>query len=143
MCRRGSGRRRKPRIPMMTRRARGGSGASREERKPNSPFLAPPGKDLSQFLRRNNFQLRIRAVLRLLVGAPAAELRGVAEAVSLHMVIRNFNYQFRTQRFPGKIFALTPSALATRHALDSFFRHVLCPMLPRVSLESILTIRIK
>ena len=49
---------------------------------------------------RNNFQLVVSAIGRLFVGTPSAELRGMAEAVALHVVVGDFDHQFRPQRLP-------------------------------------------
>src|SRR5438067_11382307 len=96
--------------------------------------LAAGRKNCRQFLRRNYFELGIRAISRLLVGAPSAKLRSVAKSASLHMVIGDFDNQFRSQRFPRQVLTLTPAALATRHATRRFraclFR--ICPALPRM-----------
>src|SRR5262249_22360475 len=61
----------------------------------------------------------IRAIARLLVLPPPAKLSGMAEAVSLHVIVGDLYHQFRTQRFPRQIFALTPAALPPGHAFDS------------------------
>ncbi len=63
--------------------------------------LPSASEDRRQFFRRNDFELFVGAVLRFLVGAPSAKLRGMTESVALHMIIRNFDHQLRTQRLPG------------------------------------------
>src|SRR4029453_14738666 len=77
-------------------------------------------------------ELGIRAVARLLVGAPAAKLRCVTEAAALHVIVGDFDDQFGTQRLPRQIFALAPPALAARHAPLGFTAR-LRPIFPRVS----------
>jgi hypothetical protein len=47
------------------------------------------GEDGRQFLRRHDFQLRVRAIARLFVGTPPAELRDVTKAVPLHVIVCN------------------------------------------------------
>src|ERR1700677_4314153 len=53
------------------------------------------GEDLHQLLRWNHFELGIRTVARLLVRAPSAKLRHVAEAAALHVLVRHFDNQLR------------------------------------------------
>src|SRR5258706_9835654 len=82
--------------------------------------LPTRGENRCQFLRRNDFELGVRAVAGLLVGSPSAELRRMTEAASLHVVVSDFHHQFGAHPFPRSVFALTPAALTARHALDSF-----------------------
>jgi hypothetical protein len=58
--------------------------------------LAASGENRGQFMRRNNFELGISAVARLLVVAPSSEMRHVPEAGALHMLVRDFDNQFGT-----------------------------------------------
>src|SRR5438045_6427117 len=99
-----SGRHKRLPIPMTTPPGNGANGARRRRRRGKSnnvvPELAPVGKNLRQFLWGNNLQLRIGTVGRLLVKSPSAKLSGMAEAVSLHVVVSNFHNQLRTQWFP-------------------------------------------
>jgi hypothetical protein len=53
---------------------------------------AATGEDFHQFLGRDNFQLGIGAIARFLVGTPAAKLRHVAEAGSLHVLVGYFDH---------------------------------------------------
>ena len=48
---------------------------------------AASAKICGQLVRRHDLELLVRAVARALVGAPAAELRRVTEAVALHVVV--------------------------------------------------------
>ena len=59
------------------------------------------GENRGQFLRWNHFELGVCAIARLFVASPSAELRDVAEAAALHVIVGDFNYQFGTYRFPG------------------------------------------
>jgi hypothetical protein len=73
----------------------------KELRLQNSPpevdgRLAGAAENCHQLLRRYYFQLRVGAVLRMLVGAPSAKLRHVAEAIALHMLVSHFDNQFRS-----------------------------------------------
>ena len=54
------------------------------------------GENHRQLFGRNDFELGIRAVARLLVRAPPAKLRCVTEAVALHVVVSDFDDQFGT-----------------------------------------------
>ena len=82
--------------------------------------LAAGGEYLCQLLRRNHFELSIRAVARLLVGAPPAKLRHVTEARALHVLVGDFDHQLGPQRLPRQILALAPAALAAGHAMPGF-----------------------
>ena len=86
----------------------------------------------------NDFELVIRAVAWLLVRAPPAKLRCVTEAAALHVVVSDFDYQFRTQRLPRQVLASAPAALAPGHALPGFA--ALRPFFPRVSGERVLAV---
>src|SRR5579864_4783091 len=59
---------------------------------------AAPSKNLHQLLRRNNFELSVSAVTRLLVGAPPAKLRHVTEPGPLHVLVSDFHHKFGPQR---------------------------------------------
>src|SRR5579863_9133212 len=105
----------------------------------NSPTL---WEDRCQLLWRDDLQLIIGTVRRLLIRAPSAELRGVTKPVPLHVVVGHFDDQFRTQWFPRQILALTPAALAARHPLGllALGTFAFCPCLPWVGCQSILSI---
>src|SRR5882724_10480962 len=91
-------------------------------------------KNRCQLVRRNHFELRIRAVARLLVRAPSAKMRHVPEASALHVLISDFHHQLGPQRLPRQVLALAPAALATRHAMSAFpvCGFMLGPLLPRM-----------
>src|SRR2546423_9851777 len=73
------------------------------------PALLSPGReDLTQLLRRDYLELLVRAIPRLLVRAPATELRGVTEAIALHVLVRNLQHHLRTNWLPRKILAAAP-----------------------------------
>src|SRR5262249_39213204 len=55
-------------------------------------------------------ELRVAALARGLVAAPAAELRGVAEARALHVVVADLDHELRAQRLPREVLALAPAA---------------------------------
>ncbi len=66
----------------------------------------------------------------------------MTKTAALHVIVSDFDDQLGPQRFPGKIFALAPAALAAWHPLSGFSRCriVLGPLLPGVMGESILSI---
>src|SRR5215471_14006000 len=88
-------------------------------------------------MRRDDLELRIRTVAGLLVGAPSSKLSRVAESVPLHVVVSNLDNEFRPERLPGQILALTPAAQATRHTHGVLFRIRPGPILPGMVAQSI------
>src|SRR6187551_1026799 len=113
MCRRRCARPRKPPTRMTIPRENGeGSPVSA-----STDLRAIFSEDRRQFQRRDDFKLGIRAILRLLIGTPPAELREMPESPALHVFIRDFNNQFRPQRFPRQILTLAPAALAAGHSM--------------------------
>src|SRR5882757_9665796 len=142
MFRKSCGRRSRLPTPMTIQRESGGSGAGRGSQN-SGCSLSAVGENCCQFLRWNDLQLSVGTVTGLLVGPPAAKLRGMAKAVSLHVVVCYFDHQLRTQRLPGEILPLTPSALPARHALHALVGHRFRPMPPRVSCEGIFAIRLE
>ena len=53
----------------------------------------------------NDLELLVGAVLGCLVGAPAAEVREVPEAVALHVLIGDLDHKLDAQRLPAQVFA--------------------------------------
>jgi hypothetical protein len=98
-----------------------------------------------QLLWRNYFELGISTVAGLFVGSPPAELRRMAETVSLHVIVCDFDHQLGSQWFPRQVLALTPAALATRHATDTLIAGIsmLGPRLPRMTGERVFTVRLE
>src|SRR5580704_12970159 len=137
------GRRRKLRILMMIRRGNSASDGGKRNRPDD--LLEVARENCGEFLRRNYLKLGIRAIGWLFVGPPAAEVRHVTKAASLHMFVSDFHNQLGPQGFPRQVFALAPAALAARHAMAGFtacgFRAG--PTLPRVINERILSIGIE
>jgi hypothetical protein len=70
-----------------------------------------------QLVRWNDFKLRVGAIARLLVGTPLPELRHMTESRALHMLVCNLDYQFGSERLPGQILAVTPTALTSGHPM--------------------------
>ena len=74
-------------------------------------ILPTTSKDGGELLRWNNLELVVRAVARFLIGAPSSKLCRMPKAVTLHMVVRNFDNELGAQRLPGKILTLAPATL--------------------------------
>ena len=100
------GRRRSRSIPTTTPR--------RLERR--QPERAGRAEDLLELVRRRDLELIVAAVRRRLVGPPALEDGGVAEAVALHVVVLHLAHALDAQRLPRQILAGAPAALAAGHA---------------------------
>src|SRR5438128_1207604 len=103
-------------------------------------WLAPPGEDRRQLVRRDDLELVEGAVARLLVGTPPAELRRVTEPAALHVVVGDLDHQLRPQRLPGKIFPLAPAAHRSGHPPRAGAGLVSAPLFPGVFLERALAI---
>src|SRR6185369_7210589 len=93
-------------------------------------------EDLLQFVRLRDFELIVAAVLRLLVGPPAQEDRGMSEAIALHVVVLYFADTLDPQRLPRQILARTPATLAAGHAAG--LGSGASPLAPRVIIHRIL-----
>src|SRR5437763_15222314 len=78
--------------------------------------LAAASENFHQLLRRHDFELRIRAVARLLIAAPSSEVRHVAKTRALHVLVGDSDDQLGPQRSPRQVPASAPAALAARHA---------------------------
>ena len=83
---------------------------------PRAYCSAVRAEHLLELVRRRDLELRVVAVDRALVGAPALENGGVTEAVALHVVVFHFADPLDPQRLPRQILAGAPAALAARHA---------------------------
>src|SRR4030095_7134995 len=57
----------------------------------------------------------------------------MTEAVALHVVVSDFDYEFGTQRLPGQGLALAPAALGARPAVVLLAGRVLSHILSRLS----------
>src|SRR5262245_15313844 len=99
-------------------------------------------EDLLQLHRRGHLELRIRAVLRRLVGAPALDVGGVAEAAALHVVVGDLDDALDAQRLPGEIFLGVPARGHAGAPLSpGGFVHGLGPTRPRVAREGVVAQR--
>src|SRR6185369_5790382 len=103
--------------------------------------LSPRRENLRQLLRRNHLELLVGAILWLLVRTPATELRGVTEAIALHVIVRNLEHQLGTNRLPRQIFAATPATLATGHPMwRVIVLRKIRPVAPGMTLQRVLAI---
>src|SRR5215469_9702380 len=107
------------------------------------PVSATLRENRCQLLCRDNFKLGIGTFQRGFVRSPAAELRCMAEAVSLHVIVRDFHHQFGSQWFPSQVLALTPATLASRHSTHAVTVTQVGPTLPRVRGERVFAIRLE
>ncbi len=103
-------------------------------------LLPSLGEDGLQFFGRDNFKLSEVAGSWFAVGAPPAEVGHMPEASALHMLVRDLNYQFWTERLPGKILALAPAAFAAGHAMFAVDFFGAFPILPWVIAQGILAV---
>ena len=95
-----------------------------------------PLRRSQQLVRRDDLELSEGAVAPALVGPPAAELRGVAEARALHVIVGDLDHELRAERLPRKILALAPAALGARPALPGPPPpSAIGPFLPRMAVE--------
>src|SRR5438046_6580299 len=104
---------------------------------------AAPAEDPLQFVGRCDLQLVVAAVLGALIGTPAYELRSVAEASSLHVIIRDLADALNPQWFPTQVLAAIPAARRAGQALPfrvSLFLG-LRPPAPRMSFKRTLAQR--
>src|SRR5687768_7723330 len=91
-------------------------------------------KDALKLVRRRHLELIVAAILGSLVEAPAHELRSMAEARALHVVVLHFADALWTQRLPGEIFAAVPATRCAGQALPFLVRFALRlrPVAPRM-----------
>ena len=93
-------------------------------------------------MRRDDLELRVGAVARRLVRPPAPELRGVAEARALHVVVGDLDDELGSQRLPREVLALAPAALRAGPALAAALRVGRAgPLLPRMIDQRVLAVR--
>ena len=115
----------------------------RKRKRRASELSAPLAKIAASSCGAHDLELRVGAVARLLVGAPAPELRGVAEARALHVIVGDLDDELGAQRLPREILALAPAALARRAcaAPPPSASPRSGPVLPRVVGERVLAVR--
>src|SRR4029450_965254 len=97
-------------------------------------------EDLLELVRRRDLELIVAAVVRILVGTPAQEDRGVAKAIALKVVVLHLAHAVDPYRLPRQIFPGAPSALPARHPRELSGRA--SPLLPRMSLQRVLPQRL-
>src|SRR5262249_60948348 len=74
-------------------------------------------EDPLELVGRRHLELIVAAVARPLVGAPAHELRGVAKAGALHVVVGDLAHALGPERLPAQVLAPSPAAARPRPAL--------------------------
>src|SRR5439155_3646348 len=104
----------------------------------NVPGLAR-AEDLREFFGHRGVELRVRAVTRIAVGAPAHELCRMPEAVALEVVEGHLADELGTQRLPLELLARVPAALGARHPAGGRL-HGFRPPRPRMALERVLPV---
>src|SRR5205807_1351797 len=99
-------------------------------------------EDLGQLVRWHDLGLRICSVSRAIVATPAAELRRVPKAASLHVIVRHLGDELGAKRFPGQVLALAPAALHPRTPVRlRLVRLRFRPRTPRMPVEGVLAVR--
>src|SRR5689334_3232064 len=81
-------------------RKRGSSCACRTP--PTTTSSPGTSEDLFQLVGLGHLELVIATVARRLVGSPAQEDRGMAEAIALQVVVLHLAYPLDAQRLPGE-----------------------------------------
>src|SRR4051812_15530726 len=87
-------------------------------------------EDRRELLRRDDLELRVRAIARRFVRPPAPKLRRVTKACTLHVIVRDLRDELRAKRLPREVLPLAPSALRARHALRIAVLAVAAPRFP-------------
>jgi hypothetical protein len=89
-------------------------------------------EEVVEFFGGHDFELGIGAVCGGFVGAPAAEVGEVAEAVALHVLVGDFDDELGAECLPGEVLAAGPSGFCAGHAGAC---GVGCPACPRMVFE--------
>src|SRR5262245_2673145 len=109
---------------------------------PASTIRSGSAEDLPDLVRRCNLELGVGAILRLFVSTPPEKDGGMAEPVTLHVVVSHLAHAFEADRLPGEILSGAPTALSARHPGLRLIVH-LCPVFPRVGIERVLAERLE
>src|SRR6476659_4542888 len=75
------------------------------------------GEHVAEVIADGFFELLVTAGLRIAVGPPALELRGVPEPASLHVVVADLEDALWPQRHEREVLALAPPALGAGDAV--------------------------
>src|SRR6185312_13649851 len=118
------------------RRAKG----LRQARRPPAASRPCGPENLLQRVRRRDLELIVAAVLRRLVETPAQEVRRVAEAIALQVVVLHLADALDAQRLPRQVLVSGPAADAARHA-SRFVRALIRPFAPGMIVERVVAQR--
>src|SRR5262245_15085727 len=97
-------------------------------------------ENLLEFVSASDLELIVAALPRRLVRPPSQENGGMAEAITLQVVVLDLAHPLYPQRLPREILPGAPPALPTRHA-GHFVLACVGPFTPGVILECILAQR--
>src|SRR5436190_2887129 len=100
-------------------------------------------EDALELVGGRHLELIVTAIVWPLVRPPAQELRGVAEARALHVIVRDLTDSLGSQRLPAQVFAAVPPARRAGSPLPGRARVVLRlgPVAPWMAFARILTER--
>src|SRR5690606_14308866 len=79
--------------------------------------LASLAEDARQLVGRGHLELLVGALAHRLVRAPADELRGVAEAGALHVIVGDLERALEAERHPVELLVAVPPAGGAGHPL--------------------------
>ena len=94
----------------------------------------PAAQHLAEVVGRDLLELLVAAGLRVAVGAPPLEVRGVPEPPALHVLVADLDHPLGPQRREGQVLALAPAALGARDPVGVGGEELL-PVAPRVLLD--------
>src|SRR6185312_14082204 len=120
--------------------ARRAKGLRQARRPPAAASRLDGPENLLQRVRRRDLELIVAAVLRRLVETPAQEVRRVAEAIALQVVVLHLADTLGAQRLPRQVLISGPAADASRHA-SRFVRALIRPFAPGMIVERVVAQR--
>src|SRR2546421_3651814 len=100
-------------------------------------------EDLGELVGDGRLELIVGARARIPVGPPVLEPGGVAEAVALEVLVRDFGDELDPQRLPAHVLLGIPAAGRARHTASRLLRLGVGPLAPRMPLEGVLPVRLE
>src|SRR5689334_15558535 len=97
----------------------------------------------SELRGRRRVELIEPAVARRLVGPPPQEVRGVAEALALQVVVGDLGDEAELERLPAQIFVAVPPAAEPLRGALRIGAFVFQPARPRVFLARAVAVRLQ